>query len=181
MVAHALAASIGPTPPILPVELVVPGRAKHLAEASNADEAIRLVIAGGGTGGHVLPALATVEELRRRRLVADILWVGSDAGIERDAALAAGIPFRSVPTGKLRRYFSLQTLTDAGRLPLGVAQARRALAAFRPDVVFGTGGFVSVPTLIAAKGIAPILTHEQTAILGLATRINARFADLLAV
>ncbi len=148
---------------------------------SNEAVAIRLTIAGGGTGGHVLPALAVVEELRQRRLVADLLWIGSDSGIERDAASGAGIPFRSVQTGKLRRYFSLQTLTDAARLPLGAAQARRALAAFRPDVVFSTGGFVSVPTVVAAKGIAPVLTHEQTAILGLATRIDARFADVLAV
>ena len=59
--------------------------------------------------------------------------------------------------------------------------ARRALAAFRPDVVLSTGGFVSVPAVVAARGIAPVLTHEQTAILGLANRINARFADVLAV
>jgi UDP-N-acetylglucosamine--N-acetylmuramyl-(pentapeptide) pyrophosphoryl-undecaprenol N-acetylglucosamine transferase len=125
--------------------------------------------------------LATVEELRRRSLAANLLWIGSESGIEREAAAGAGIPFQTIQTGKLRRYFSLQTVTDAARLPIGVAQARRFLASFRPDVVFSTGGFVSVPSVIAAKGIAPILTHEQTAVLGLATRIDARFADVLAV
>jgi UDP-N-acetylglucosamine--N-acetylmuramyl-(pentapeptide) pyrophosphoryl-undecaprenol N-acetylglucosamine transferase len=59
--------------------------------------------------------------------------------------------------------------------------ARRALRTFRPRVVLSTGGFVSVPSVIAARGIAPVLTHEQTAVLGLATRINARFAEVLAV
>ena len=98
-----------------------------------------------------------------------------------EAAEEAGIRFVAIPTGKLRRYLSLRNLTDAARLPLGVLAARRALAAFRPDVVLSTGGFVSVPAVVAARGIAPVLTHEQTAILGLANRINARFADVLAV
>ena len=144
-------------------------------------EPFRLVIAGGGTGGHVLPALAVVEEVRWRGLPTELLWIGSAGGVEREAAASAVIPFRPIQTGKLRRYVSHQTLADAGRIPLGVAQARRALSRFRPDVVFSTGGFVSVPSVVAAKGIAPVLTHEQTVILGLATRIDARFAEVLAV
>ena len=152
-----------------------------MSETGSQPCAIRLAIAGGGTGGHVHPALAVVEELRGRDLVADLLWIGSESGVEREAAARLGIPFQSVQTGKLRRYFSIQTLTDAGRLPLGIGQARQLLSRFRPDVVFSTGGFVSVPSVVAAKGLAPVVTHEQTAVLGLATRINARFADVLAV
>ncbi len=142
---------------------------------------VRLVIAGGGTGGHVLPALAVVEELRRRDAVADLLWIGSTSGIEGELAAANDIPFVTIPTGKLRRYFSIQTAADAVRVPLGVAAARRQIRRFRPDVVFSTGGFVSVPTVVAAKRVAPVLTHEQTAVLGLANRLNLRFADVLAV
>ena len=144
-------------------------------------QGLRLAITGGGTGGHVLPALAVVDELRQRGRLADLIWIGSSEGVERRAAEEAGIPFVAIPTGKLRRYLSLQNLTDVARVPLGVLAARRALAAFRPDVVLSTGGFVSVPAVVAARGIAPVLTHEQTAILGLANRINARFADVLAV
>ena len=142
---------------------------------------VRLVVAGGGTGGHVLPALAVVEELRRRGAVADLLWIGSAGGIEGELAAASAIPFVTIPTGKLRRYFSLQTAADAVRVPLGVAAARRQVRRFRPDVVFSTGGFVSVPTVVAAWHAAPVLTHEQTAVLGLANRLNLRFADVLAV
>ena len=142
---------------------------------------IRLAIAGGGTGGHVLPAIAVVEELRRCDAISELVWIGSHEGVERGAASAAGIPFVAIPTGKFRRYLSLRNAVDAARIPLGVAAARRALTHFRPDVVLSTGGFVSVPTVIASRGIAPVLTHEQTAILGLATRINARFAEVLAV
>jgi len=142
---------------------------------------LRLAITGGGTGGHVLPALAVADELRRRDALADLIWIGSREGVEGQAAEEAGIQFVAIPTGKLRRYLSLRNLTDAARLPLGVLAARRALTAFRPDVVLSTGGFVSVPAVVAARGIAPVLTHEQTAILGLANRINARFAEVLAV
>ena len=143
--------------------------------------ALRLVIAGGGTGGHVLPALAVIEDLGRRHRLAEVLWIGSADGLEREAALGAGIPFVSIPTGKLRRYLSARTAIDAVRVPAGVLQAWRLLRRFRPSVVFSTGGFGSVPTVLAAARMVPILTHEQTAILGLATRINARFADVLAV
>ena len=142
---------------------------------------LRLVIAGGGTGGHVLPAIAVVEELRRRAIPLTLLWIGSHDGVEGQMAEAAGIPFRAVQTGKLRRYLAAKTVTDAVRLPIGAAQSWRTLRAFKPDVVLSTGGFVSVPTVAAAARIAPILTHEQTAVLGLANRINARFADSFAV
>jgi UDP-N-acetylglucosamine--N-acetylmuramyl-(pentapeptide) pyrophosphoryl-undecaprenol N-acetylglucosamine transferase len=144
-------------------------------------DGLRLAIAGGGTGGHVSPALAVVEELRQRGCLRDAVWIGSHDGLERAAAHDAHIRFVAIPTGKLRRYLSLRNVTDAARVPLGVVAAWRALRSFRPDVVFSTGGFVSVPTVVAARGIAPVLTHEQTAILGLATRINARFASVLAV
>jgi UDP-N-acetylglucosamine--N-acetylmuramyl-(pentapeptide) pyrophosphoryl-undecaprenol N-acetylglucosamine transferase len=136
-------------------------------------QGLRLAITGGGTGGHVLPALAVIDELQRRGALADLIWIGSREGVERRAAEEAGINFIAIPTGKLRRYLSLRNITDATRVPFGVLAARRALAAFRPDVVLSTGGFVSVPTVVSARGIAPVLTHEQTAILGLANRINA--------
>jgi UDP-N-acetylglucosamine--N-acetylmuramyl-(pentapeptide) pyrophosphoryl-undecaprenol N-acetylglucosamine transferase len=147
----------------------------------NTNNGTRLAIAGGGTGGHVLPALAVIEELRRRHAMTDVLWIGSHDGLEQQAAADAGIPFVAIPTGKLRRYLSLRNLTDATRVPLGMFAARRRLRAFAPNVVLSTGGFVSVPTVVASRGIAPVLTHEQTAILGLATRINARFAAVLAI
>lgn len=142
---------------------------------------VRLVIAGGGTGGHVLPAIAVIEELRDREALDDSLWLGSACGLEREAAAEAGIPFQAIPTGKLRRYLSARTIVDGPRVPAGIVRAWQHLRRFQPTVVFSTGGFVSVPTVIAAARQAPILTHEQTAILGMATRINARFADVLAI
>ena len=148
---------------------------------TQASRPVRILIAGGGTGGHVLPAVSAIEEIERRQVRAEFLWIGSRDGVERSAADRLDVPYAAVSTGKFRRYLDRQTPIDAVRVPFGVAQAWRRIRTFAPDVVFSTGGFVSVPSVIAGSRIAPILTHEQTTVIGLATRINARFADVLAL
>jgi len=138
------------------------------------------VIAGGGTGGHISPAVAVIEELKKREPI-EVLWIGSHKGSERAAAQRAGVRFTPIRTGKLRRYLHVRTLADGLLIPIGTAQAWGKLRRFKPDVVFSTGGYVSVPTVVAARKIAPVVMHEQTAIIGLANKINIRFADLVAL
>ena len=142
---------------------------------------LRLLIAGGGTGGHVLPAIATLAELRRREIDVEPLWIGSYDGVEGDAARHEQVRFEAIPTGKLRRYADLKTARDAANIPRGILAARRLVRDFKPNVLLSTGGFVSVPTVAAARGQAAILTHEQTTILGLATKINMKSAHVLAL
>ncbi|MEX2314897.1 MAG: glycosyltransferase, partial [Thermomicrobiales bacterium] len=140
-----------------------------------ADRPLRIVVAGGGTGGHVSPGVAIIEELRSR-LAIEPLWIGSKRGFERETAERLGIPFNSIQVGKLRRYPSAQTLIDAARIPIGIIQARRILRSVQPDLIFSTGGYVSTPVVIAGARLSiPTVTHEQTAYIGLATKINARF------
>ena len=142
---------------------------------------VRIVIAGGGTGGHVQPAVAVFQFLNETNDV-KALWIGSHTGLEQTAATQSGILFTPIQTGKFRRYLSLQTPLDLIRIPIGIVQALRSLRRFRPDVVLSTGGFVSVPTVIAARILRiPSITHEQTATVGLATRINVRFASVVAL
>lgn len=145
---------------------------------------IRIAITGGGTGGHVSPAVAVIEALRRRpeagRL--DLLYLGSRTGAEARIVPVLGVPYRGITVGKLRRYLSAENLLDAGRVPVGVAQSLLHLGRFRPDVLFATGGYVSVPPVLAARLLRrPILVHEQTGSLGLANRINARVASKVAL
>ena len=142
---------------------------------------LRLLIAAGGTGGHVLSSVAVIEELRKREYPVEMLWVGSHGGVERDIAHSHGVPFVAIQTGKLRRYLSAKTVTDMLRIPIGVVQAWRHVRAFRPDVIFSTGGAVSVPTVVAGARTAPVITHEQTAQVGIANRTAARFAKRFAV
>ena len=153
---------------------------------------VKILVTGGGTGGHVSPALATIEAVRTRAVGADwmprFLYVGSRHGVEQGLAEAAGIPFVGVQSGKLRRASSvrglltLQNLTDALRVPVGIAQAISEVRKFGPDVVLATGGYVSVPTVIAAGILGrPVLIHEQTVQIGLANKIAARFATRIAL
>jgi UDP-N-acetylglucosamine--N-acetylmuramyl-(pentapeptide) pyrophosphoryl-undecaprenol N-acetylglucosamine transferase len=140
-----------------------------------------ILIAGGGTGGHTSPGLAVAVVLRARGL--ECAWIGSRAGVEARLVPERGITYYPIPTGKLRRYWSAQNITDLTiNLPAGVGAAWRLVRRLRPQVVFSTGGFVGLPVVLAAAlARRPIVVHEQTAVPGLANRIAARFARRIAV
>jgi UDP-N-acetylglucosamine--N-acetylmuramyl-(pentapeptide) pyrophosphoryl-undecaprenol N-acetylglucosamine transferase len=156
---------------------------------------IRILVTGGGTGGHVSPALATVRELTELAQTSSnptwrpvFRYIGSKNGVEKRLAEEAGLPFVGVSTGKLRRafklrdYFSRANITDVFHIPLGVAESLVQVFRFRPNVVLSTGGYVCVPPVIAAWLLrVPIVTHEQTVQIGLANRIAARFATRIAL
>jgi UDP-N-acetylglucosamine--N-acetylmuramyl-(pentapeptide) pyrophosphoryl-undecaprenol N-acetylglucosamine transferase len=141
----------------------------------------RLVVTGGGTGGHTYPAVTAVRTLRDRLAgqgrTLEALWIGTVDGLEARVAPAEGIEFTSVVTGKIRRsknplkLASPANVRDMARVPLGVVQARKAIDQFRPDVVLATGGYVAVPAGLAARMCRrPLVLHEQTVRLGLANR-----------
>jgi UDP-N-acetylglucosamine--N-acetylmuramyl-(pentapeptide) pyrophosphoryl-undecaprenol N-acetylglucosamine transferase len=152
-------------------------------QAAGAREApLRLVIAGGGTGGHTSAGLAVAAAIRERT-AADIHWIGSRAGIEATRVPAAGLAFHEIPVGKLRRYWDWQNVPDLTvRVPAGLAASWQLLRRLRPSLLFATGGFVALPPALAARMLGiPIVVHEQTAVPGLANRILARFAHRIAV
>ncbi|GLZ02363.1 UDP-N-acetylglucosamine--N-acetylmuramyl-(pentapeptide) pyrophosphoryl-undecaprenol N-acetylglucosamine transferase [Actinoplanes sp. NBRC 103695] len=143
---------------------------------------LRVIVTGGGTGGHTYPALTTITTLQTRLAESgtepEILWVGIREGIEAKIAQREGIPFRAIITGKLRRSPNPRELArnfvDAFRIPFGVLQAIATVARTRPSVVLSTGGYVSVPIGLAARMFGvPYVLHEQTLELGLANRILA--------
>ena len=148
---------------------------------------IKILISGGGTGGHIYPALA-VAKLLAKEYEADILYLGSDDGLENEIIPAAGFRFEVIKAGKLRRYISWQTLTGVARVPVGMAQAVSIVRKFRPAVAFTSGGYVAVPAGLAARinGV-PLLMHQQDVppnlsnklLAPLASRISVAFADSL--
>ncbi|WP_455382804.1 undecaprenyldiphospho-muramoylpentapeptide beta-N-acetylglucosaminyltransferase [Salinispira pacifica] len=140
-----------------------------------------IVFTGGGTGGHVFPGLAVLEELRRS-FAGEVHWIGSGNGMERKIVEEWGIPFHGIPSGKLRREFSFRNFTDLFRVIGGIFASYSVLRKLRPLALFSKGGYVSVPPVIAARlrGI-PVVTHESDSDPGLATRINSRFADRICV
>ena len=138
---------------------------------------MRVLLAGGGSGGSATPVLAVAEALRARAPATDFLLVGTTTGPERALAEAAGVPFAAVATGKLRRYLDWQNVLDAGRVPLGIAQAVGLVRRFRPHVAFGAGGFAAVPPLVAAAlGGVPVVIHQQDVEPGLANLLLMPFA-----
>ena len=138
---------------------------------------VSIAFTGGGTGGHIYPGLAVASWLKKL-FPCRIIWIGSGKGMDRAIVERAGIEFFGIPSGKLRRYFSLRTISDSFRVLAGFFTALRILKQERPGLLFSKGGFVSVPPCAAAKLLKiPVFTHDSDFSPGLATRINSRFAE----
>ncbi|MBR5965555.1 MAG: undecaprenyldiphospho-muramoylpentapeptide beta-N-acetylglucosaminyltransferase [Treponema sp.] len=141
---------------------------------------------GGGTGGHIYPGLAVADAFRQKCANAKIIWIGSLSKMDKNIVVnsfdkggrASADKFYGVPSGKLRRYFSLQNFFDVFKIFFGFVAAFFILLKNRPAFLFSKGGFVSVPVCAAARVLGiKIYTHECDFTPGLATRINSRFAD----
>jgi UDP-N-acetylglucosamine--N-acetylmuramyl-(pentapeptide) pyrophosphoryl-undecaprenol N-acetylglucosamine transferase len=149
---------------------------------------MRVLVSGGGTGGHIYPALAVAMQLREE-YQAEILFLGSDDGLENEIVPAAGFRLATIKAGKLRRYISWETITGVMRVPVGMVEAINLVGQFRPGVAFTSGGYVAVPAGLAARfERVPLLMHQQDVppnlsnrlVAPLATRISVAFADSLA-
>jgi UDP-N-acetylglucosamine--N-acetylmuramyl-(pentapeptide) pyrophosphoryl-undecaprenol N-acetylglucosamine transferase len=149
---------------------------------------MRVLVSGGGTGGHIYPALAVAVQLREE-YQAEILFLGSDDGLETEIVPAAGFRLATIKAGKLRRYISWETITGVMRVPVGMIEAINLVGQFRPGVAFTSGGYVAVPAGLAARfERVPLLMHQQDVppnlsnrlVAPLATRISVAFADSLA-
>lgn len=136
---------------------------------------VRIVIAGGGTGGHLTPALALARELVGRG--SQVLLVGAPRGPDRELLPASGLPYRILASPVLERRSWWRNAVLPVSLGAAVLRARRLLEAFGPDVVVGTGGYAMVPVVLAARmRRVPILLQEQNRVPGVATRFLARWA-----
>ncbi len=149
---------------------------------------MRVLVSGGGTGGHIYPALAVAMQLREE-YQAEVLFLGSYDGLETEIVPAAGFRLATIKAGKLYRYVSWQTLTGVMRVPVGILEAIILVGKFRPSVAFTSGGYVAVPAGLAARfERVPLLMHQQDVppnlsnrlVAPLATRISVAFADSLA-
>jgi UDP-N-acetylglucosamine--N-acetylmuramyl-(pentapeptide) pyrophosphoryl-undecaprenol N-acetylglucosamine transferase len=142
---------------------------------------MRAILAGGGTGGHVIPALAIANELRKS-YGAELLFIGTARGIENRLVPAAGFPLQLVRVGQLKNVSLMTRAKTAFDLPRALWDAGRMLNQFAPDVVIGVGGYASGPAMLAGvmKHI-PTLAFEPNVVPGFANRIVARFVSAAAV
>lgn len=143
---------------------------------------MRFIVCGGGTGGHIYPALAVARGLKQKYTGCEVLYVGTAGGMEADIVPREGIPFVPICAAGLKRRLSLVNFWSCGRALWGVVQALKILRRFKPAAVVGTGGYASGPVVLAAAiwGI-PSLIHEQNALPGITNRLLARFVDRVCV
>ncbi|HDI60814.1 MAG TPA: undecaprenyldiphospho-muramoylpentapeptide beta-N-acetylglucosaminyltransferase [Desulfobacteraceae bacterium] len=136
-----------------------------------------VVIAGGGTGGHVFPGIALAEALRRRWPQSRVVFVGTDRPLELSALALAGFDHRVLRVEGLKRRGWRRQLAALMRLPAGLAAAAGILWGFKPDVVVGVGGYAAGPVVLAAWLLRiPVALCEQNIVAGVTNRIAARFA-----
>lgn len=141
-----------------------------------------IVFTGGGTGGHIYPGIAVIDELRRLGFTGRIAWIGSEKELDRSIVVDHGIEYFAIPSGKFRREITFQNLTDVGRIIAGYFRAKAVLKMLRPALLFSKGGYVSVPPCRAAAALGiPVFTHESDASPGLATRLNSAHAERILI
>ena len=154
----------------------------------------KICFTGGGTGGHIYPGLAVLDELRNKfqenNQTLSAIWIGCSKGMDKNIVSKAKDinnqscvdRFYGIPSGKLRRYFSLKNFSDVFKIIGGFFASLWILAKEKPSVLFSKGGFVSVPPCLAAKILKiPVYTHECDFTLGLANKINFKSATKMFV
>ncbi|GAA2864516.1 undecaprenyldiphospho-muramoylpentapeptide beta-N-acetylglucosaminyltransferase [Paenarthrobacter ilicis] len=152
------------------------------SESTPARKPLSVVLAGGGTAGHVSPLLAIADALRERRPDASIMTVGTPSGMETRLVPAAGYELSTIDRVPFPRRPSADLFKLPGRLAAAVKQASRILEEARADVLVGVGGYVCTPMYLAARKLRiPMVIHEANMKAGLANRVGARFTERVGV
>lgn len=139
---------------------------------------MRVIVTGGGTGGHIYPALAIADKFKEMDSDTEILYVGNDEGIEKEVVPKSGYPMELVDARWLDKSSPWQLIKTGARVAKGILEASRVMRKFKPDVVIGTGGYVCFPVIVAGKRFgAKTFLHEQNAFPGLANRTLEKYVN----
>ncbi|MEC2074696.1 undecaprenyldiphospho-muramoylpentapeptide beta-N-acetylglucosaminyltransferase [Metabacillus fastidiosus] len=143
---------------------------------------MKVVVSGGGTGGHIYPALALINEMKRNDENIEFLYIGTEKGLEKGIVERAGIPFQSIEITGFKRKLSLDNIKTVIRFLKGVSDSKKMLKQFKPDVVIGTGGYVCGPVVYAAAKLGiPSIVHEQNSLPGITNKFLAKYVDKVAI
>lgn len=139
---------------------------------------MKYLISGGGTGGHIYPALAIASEIKIKDKSAEILYVGTEYGLESELVPKANIDFKTIRVKGMPRKINKDFFIAIRELLLGIKDANNILNQFKPDIVIGTGGYVCGPIVyIAKKKKIKAVIHEQNAFPGITNKILSRYVD----
>lgn len=143
---------------------------------------MRIVLTGGGTGGHLFPLVAVAQKIKEKKPETEFIFMGPSGKMEKDIIGKTGVKMKSIICGKRRRYFSWLNFSDFFKVPVGIAQALWHLLVLMPDAVFSKGGYASVPVVISAWIYRiPVFIHESDANPGEANSVLGKFAKRVAV
>lgn len=143
---------------------------------------MRVLITGGGTGGHINPALAIAQKVKSKEDSNVVLYVGTKTGMESELVPKEGFEFKSVTAKFLQRKISIENIKTLFASAKGVIEANKIIKEFKPDIVVGTGGYVCGPVVLAAslKKI-PTMIHEQNVFPGITNKLLAKFVDVIGI
>ncbi|WP_028129928.1 undecaprenyldiphospho-muramoylpentapeptide beta-N-acetylglucosaminyltransferase [Selenomonas sp. AE3005] len=142
---------------------------------------MKIIVSGGGTGGHIYPALTIMRTIEEKYPDTSFLYVGTHKGLEADIIPKENIPFATVDIQGFKRSLSPANFVRAGLAAVGVAKAMNVVRKFKPDAVIGTGGYVCGPVLMAASMLGiPTLIQEQNVVPGITNKILAKFVTRIA-
>jgi UDP-N-acetylglucosamine--N-acetylmuramyl-(pentapeptide) pyrophosphoryl-undecaprenol N-acetylglucosamine transferase len=143
---------------------------------------MRIILTGGGTGGHLTPLVAVAKKIREKMPDAEFYFIGPKGKLENDIMGQENIPIRNILTGKLRRYFSVHNIIDFFKIPLGIMKSMWLLLVLMPDAIFSKGGYASFPVVVVGWLYRiPILIHESDSNPGLANSMLGKFSRRVAV
>lgn len=150
------------------------------------EKKLKILICGGGTAGHIYPALATINALKKNSKNIEILYIGSKKGLEKKIIPRLGIKFKTIPTGKLRRFLDFSSIVknffDLFKIPLGFLKSFFIIRKFSPDLIFSKGGYVAFPPTLAGFFLKiPIIIHESDLEMGLSNKLLSKIAKKVAV
>lgn len=143
---------------------------------------MKIAVSGGGTGGHIYPALALIREIQKKDQNVEFLYIGTEKGLESKLVPRENIPFKSIHITGFKRKISFENVKTVFRFLKGVRDSKKMLKEFNPDVVIGTGGYVCGPVVYAAAKMGiPTIVHEQNSIPGLTNKFLSRYVDKIAI
>ncbi|MBF0780159.1 MULTISPECIES: undecaprenyldiphospho-muramoylpentapeptide beta-N-acetylglucosaminyltransferase [unclassified Granulicatella] len=143
---------------------------------------MKIVLSGGGTGGHIYPALALRQYILRYYPNAEFLYIGTEKGLENTVVNKEKIPFEAIKIQGLKRSLSLENIKTAWYMLTSVRHAKKILKKFQPDIVIGTGGYVCSPVLYAASKLSiPTIIHEQNSVVGVTNKFLAKYVNNIAI
>lgn len=143
---------------------------------------MRLLVSGGGTGGHIYPALSVIERLKKVDSDLTVLYVGTERGLENKIVPAAGIEFKTIKIQGFKRSLSMENIKTVSLFLKSIKDAKKIIKDFKPDVVLGTGGYVSGSVIYAAAKLhIPTVIHEQNSVVGITNKFLSHYVDEIAI